>query len=169
MFLVQQKKATYYPETTLTITQTPFGMIETSPSTLYQQPIPGKIIVQIDLLVLLTDTFGEASTADRERLYMVVSGKTDAPKDWCDLMAHFYRRYATFANFIDFIFYFGDESVSLYNRIKYKLQETIERARDYVRSLGGKILMEDHGYVYVAFSAEKAKTLNVEGVLNVYV
>lgn len=159
--------ATYYPSTTLIVTTTPMNMKETSPSTLYETPIPGRVIVKCDIFAYLSKYFGKSILKVRPHLYTIFSHARVSDKDYCAVLAHCYRRYAAFANLIDEQYYFGDETLSLQQRITDKLVSLVEEARLHFNKYNGKLLMENEGYLYYAFSEGCVPTdlLNEEGVM----
>ena len=145
-------------------------MTETSHPMLYKAPVAGKVIYEFDLLKCLSKHFGDNIVRDREPLYTLLSGKTKSNKEYCEVLAYCYRRYSAFANFIDFEYYFGDEGIKLFDRIINKLQNIVREERCNIASYGGKWLMENMGYVYIAFPIDKAPSADsLEGVINIYV
>ena len=161
-------RAMYYPGVELTETTTRFGMKETSPSSLYQTHIAGKVIYEFDLLQYLSKYFGENMVRDRVQLYTLLSGNVP-DKEYCRILAYCYRRYSAFANFIDYEYYFGNQDAKLFKRIVTKLQLLVTEARLYVSGFGGRVLMEDRGYVYVAFNEGSSPNFDIEGVTSIYV
>lgn len=165
-----ETKAAYYPQVKLKAWKTPYGLQRTEPSTLYQSSVQGKVIYRFDIFEYLSKYFGDNIVhADRERLYTLVSGECTSIKQYCSILAHCYRRYSAFANWIDFEFYFGDEAIPLQKRLVTKMQLLVEEARAYFNGYGGKFLMEDRGYIYVAFPSDKCPTSDIKGVTDIYV
>lgn len=150
--------AAYHPSTTLIVTTTPMNMKETSPSTLYETPIPGKVIVRCDIFAYLSKYFGDTMLKDRQRLYTIFSQSKVTDKEYCSILAHCYRRYSSFANLIDDIYYFGDEAIPFAYRVKERLMSLVEEARSHFGAYNGKFVMENEGYLYYCFQAEKVPT-----------
>ena len=160
-------RATYYPNTMLTIESTRFGMPKTLNISLYQKPIAGKTIVKIDLLQCLADIWGDNVLFDRKRVYQLVSGDGISTKDYKRILTSFYKRFAAFANYCDDCYYFGDLSKPLHARFLEPLTQRISTEREIVHSYGGKFLAESEGYMYVAFP-KRSQPTSMKGVCDIY-
>jgi hypothetical protein len=90
----------------------------------------------------------------RDKVYKLVSGNiTD--EEYRKLICSYYSKYASFANFIDDKYIFGDKSVPLIARITEPVRKMIDdytnEVKSSLNSAGGKYLMESHDYIYYSF------------------
>lgn len=156
----------YYPKRTLKIDQTRFGMPKTAPISLYQMPIPGKVILKIDLLDVLRQKWGDNMMQGREYAYKLVSGEGVNDNQYRYILTSCYKRFAAFANYCDECYYFGDYHKSLHARFLAPVKEMIQNRRDELCALG-RFLAEDSGYIYLGFNPDKVPT-DIQGVVAKY-
>lgn len=143
-----------YCKTMATVSETPFGVQELDCPKVYDKPIPNKIILKVDILDLLHDRFDEPCFYYRDILYALFSG-SKGYYDCNNIFMSYYRKFPSFRRIINDAFYYGDDSVPLFERVVYPIRqelnnhtaETIET----LRNSGGKFLINTHDYVYFAF------------------
>lgn len=159
-------RAPYYPTETLETRETPFGMIITDNIQLYDAPIKDKVIYKYDILLSLSKLWGTNMLRGREYVWKLVSGD-DVPDDiYRKILAHSYKRFSAFANYIDDIYLFGDPTISLHKRIIQDAHKVINERRELVVA-NGKYIGESRGYIYMVYpKGEEPKY--VEGVVKTY-
>lgn len=147
-------KLPYYPKVNAMATETRFGAVEVTTPRIYEEPIAGKFIVRVDTLTVLKERIGEACFAYRELVYAIVAG-TDSPYDYRKLFASFYKKYPEFRGYVNDLYFYGDTSIPIIDRVVDKLRELITGYRDSVASCfdgaGGKYLLYTHDFIYYAF------------------
>ena len=157
------RKAPYYPNEVLTERTTRYGMIITENIQLYESPIRDKIIYKYDLLDALSSIWGENIVKGHDYVWKIVSGDVDSDKLYKRIIAHSYRRFSAFANYIDDIYFFGDPTISLHERIISDSKALIDERRKTIIECG-KYIGEDHGYLYLVVPKGSAPAFT-EGVV----
>lgn len=155
---MSKQKAVYYPDIILTTTETRFGAKEIDKPTLYDKPIPGKVIVKVDTLDILKDIWGVTILMSRDKVYRLVSGNV-SDEEYRALICSYYRKYSSFCNYVTDKYIFGDKNIPLVRRIIEPARELISLHTDEVIRIleqsGGKYLTTTHDYLYYAYMHDK--------------
>lgn len=140
--------------------------MEISKPNLYDTPLSGRIIVKVDLLSCLTSIWGEACQIYREPLYKIVSGSC-TEEEHNALIASFYRRFPEVTEYINNLFYYGEKSIPINQRVVSAIAEIVEEYKNTVlttlTNAGGKYLVLTHDYVYFSF-IKKPELSELKGV-----
>lgn len=163
----EEVRAMYYPGESLVVGQTRFGMPKTLNVSLYQKPVPNKIIVKVDIVDCLREMWGNGMLIGRNYVYQLVSGDGVDDNQYRDILTSCYTRFAAFANYCDECYYFGNQTLPLHERFLQPAQERIQKEREIVSSYG-RFLAEDHGYIYLAFPAGSDIPEDLRGVVAKY-
>lgn len=168
---MSRKTAMYYPQIALTEKMTLYGAVESNMPTLYDKPLTNYNypILKVDLLIPCGDRWGKNIMTSRDLLYILVSHGCDVTtEEYSKIFQSYYRKYATFANYVTNITMFGDSSIPWIYRVMRPIRESIECYKQevdtMVRSAAGtkvKFLMHTHDYVY--YSYLRGKPLSIEG------
>lgn len=157
----QEMKAPYYPSIYYQKTQTRFGAVETNYPNLYQNPLPGKLILEVDTLSALEELWGDRIFLNRELTYKLVSGACEESQ-YQKLLTSYYVRHAKFTSYVDEAVSFGDSNISLLTRIVRPAREVIDREIERtvakIQEQGGKIVMITHDFVYATFKHKDIPT-----------
>ena len=146
-------KLPYYPGVQAYQSATSSGVLEISTPDIYDKPLPnGKYLVKLDTLTILEDVLGESALIYRDLVYSIIAGTNQLN----DLVASFYRRYPTFRTFVNDIFYYGDNSIPVTDRVVSALREKVfdyhSAMRERLDLAGGKFLVSTHEYIYLSTS-----------------
>lgn len=122
--------------------------------TIYDAPIAGKYIARVDTLDVLKQVIGEPCFAYRKLVYAIVAG-TDTPYDYRKVFASFYKKYPEFRGYVNDLYFYGDTSVPIVNRVVEQLRILINQYRknmsDCFDGAGGKYLLYTHDFIYYSF------------------
>lgn len=145
---------------------TKFGAVEVSENRIYNKPINSKVIVRVDLLECLRETFGNECFICRELLYTILCGE-HAIYDVNSVFASFYRKYPKVTEYVNDIYHYGNNSIPILERAILPLRERVNNYRDemmkILSSSGGKYLLHTHDFLYFAYTPN-AKIPDVQGV-----
>lgn len=151
---MSQVKLPYYPKIIAIRSESPFGVQEVDKSTVYDQPLPDKTILRVDVLEHLRGVIPDTCFVDRDILYALFSGSTGYYNSH-DILCSFYRRYEYFRKLVNDECYFGDETEELSTRILMPIRNDLNEWRDTVLKKlfdsGAKYLVESKDYIYVSF------------------
>ena len=162
----EEIRAMYYPGQTLKIERTRFGMLKTLNISLYQRPVPNKVILKVDLLDCLKSVWGNGMLLGRQYAYTLLSGDGVDDDTYRDILTSCYKRFAAFANYCDECYYFGDQTQPLHERFLKGVTELVDKEREIVSGYG-RVLAESEGYLYLAFSQGQVPQ-NLKGVVATY-
>lgn len=150
-------KLPYWPSEKVEAIQTRFGNQEISKPYLYDEAIPGRHIVRIDLMECLRPILGSDCLYARKRLYDFVSGNSDDATRR-KLLAHYYRKHKDITLYINELCLYGDDEVDLLDAVQANLKQEID---EYTRkvaatldTMGYKYLTTTHNYLYYASKQE---------------
>lgn len=154
--MLKQERAVYYPNLTLTLTETRFGSKKLlEPRNPYVEPLTNKkVLVRIDMLECLRDIWGASILTGRSNVYKLVSGDTD-DKTYRKLLCSYYKTHTAFANYVDRIMIFGRRDIPFIKRFTDETRAYLDTYGDTVDSVvrtynGSKLLLEDNEYRYYA-------------------
>ncbi len=137
-----------------TVNETPFGVPELDNPKVYDNPIPNKVILKVDLLELLKDRFDEPCFICRDIMYALFSG-SHGFYDCNQIFYSYYKKFPSFRRIINDAYYYGDDSIPLFERVVLPIREELNKYMYYVitglKDSGGKYLVSTHDYVYFAF------------------
>lgn len=160
-------RALYYPDVDLIQTISRFGAIETSPTTLYQNPIKNKHVFQIDTLNVLEKMFTRRILMSRELTYMLISGSCTDER-WREIMVSYYTRFDAFAQYVNDKVLFSSNNIATWFAIIDPLRTQIdtyaEAVMTYMADNGAKFLMRTHDYLYYATPKTREWIPDVGGV-----
>lgn len=136
------------------VTETPFGVMEIDKPTVYDTPIPNRIIYRLDLLAILHDRLDDQCFDCRVLLYNMLAGN-HGKYDCNEIFLSYYRKFASFRKLVNDAYYYGDENATLFDRVVKPLREEInmyaEEMHRKLDSVGGKYLISTHDKLYYGF------------------
>lgn len=137
---------------------TPFGVQEIDCPTVYEKPVPDKIILKVDILELLRDRLDDQCFDCRKLLYCIFSGGKGY-YDCNEVFLSYYRKFASFRKLVNDAYYYGDETVPLFERVVKPIREELNdhtaTMQDILKNAGGKYLIATHDQLYYAFISKE--------------
>lgn len=149
-------KLPYYSQINAQQHVTRFGVAEVDQAQIYDRPLSNnKIIVRVDALSCLQELLGSEPFICRDLIYSVLAG--ESPKyDPVRVFASFYRKYSGITSYVNDKYYYGDDSIPIFDRSVLPLREMVDSYKESVKELllgrGGKYLIESKDFVYFAFN-----------------
>lgn len=147
------------------ISYTPFCVQECEDINIYENNaslLQDKVVIKIDCLQCLESMFDKGMFLNRELLYNLMSGSSkDIP--YGELLASFYKKFPAFSNYVDGADMFKDEDRNLLQNIMIPIRTKINNYKLDVKvkanELGGRLVLDTHDYIYIAFDKDKYKEL----------
>lgn len=166
--LIQEVKATYYPQLLLRQTETRFGSMKLlSQNNPYDSPLPNhtrKMLIKCDKLECFKALWGEGILVARDNIYILVSGDSD-DITYKGILCSYYKTHSKFAKYIDELVYYGNTSLPLILRITRAFRNELNAYKSTIVSAlsslyGTKFLLEDKEYMYYAVDSTEGLTLS---------
>lgn len=144
---------------------TPFGVQECEDENIYENNkalLDDRVVIKVDCLQCLEDMFDKGMFINRNLVYSLFSGNVvNVP--YGELLASFYKKFPAFSNYIDGALLFRDEDRNLLQNIMVPIRTKINNYKLDVKvkasEIGGRLVLETHDYVYIAFKREDYKEL----------
>lgn len=147
------------------VSYTPFCVPECENKDIYEENkslLNNKVIVKIDSLQCLEDMFDKGMFINRDLLYRLVSG-SNGQSSYGELISSFYKKFPSFSNYIDGAVMFKDDDRNLLQNIMIPIRTKIDEYKATVKSkaseVGGRLVLDTHDYLYIAFDVGKYKEI----------
>ena len=143
-----------YCRAVVNVHESPFGVPEVEYPNLYESPIPGKVIVRVDILDKLRDRLDESCFICRDLLYALFSG-AKSYYDYADILMSYYKKFPAFRKLVNDVYFYGDDTIPLVDRVLMPLRKELntyqQEISEYLHKKGGKYLTTSRDYLYYAF------------------
>lgn len=145
---------------------TAFGVPECEDKNVYEENaylLEDKVIVKIDALQCLENMFDKGMFIDRGLLYQLFSGSVEQGIHYGELLATYYKKFPSFANYIDGATMFEDEDRNLLQNIMIPIRNKINNFKVEVKAKAGaekgRLVLDTHDYIYIAYKLNDYKEI----------